>query len=162
MSQGEGGGRPLLFKTVKDLRDAITAYFSSCLEPYEVYAYNKKGNKYKKKNKAGRMVFVKEIKYRQIKPFTISGLAVALNTSRQTLINYQNKDKYFDTIKKAKDICEAFAEENLYKGGGQVAGIIFSLKNGYEGWKDESTTTLKGGLNLTQILKEAQDKKDEK
>lgn len=69
------------------------------------------------------------------KPYTITGLALALDTSRQCLINYENKEDYFDTIKKAKLKVEGYAEEQLFKGG-NTAGVIFSLKNNYN-WVDK-------------------------
>lgn len=78
------------------------------------------------------------------RPFTISGLAYALDTSRDTLLTYQGKDEFFDTIKKAKDRCERYAEEKLY-GGGQVAGVIFNMKNNY-GHTDK--LDLGGGVDL--------------
>jgi len=37
---------------------------------------------------------------------TVSGLALALKTSRETLINYEEREKYFDTIKDAKQFIE--------------------------------------------------------
>lgn len=71
------------------------------------------------------------------KPYTITGLALALDTNRQTLINYENHDNkdYFDTIKRAKLKCENFAEEHLFVGKSGVTGAIFNLKNNY-GWVD--------------------------
>lgn len=69
------------------------------------------------------------------KPYTITGLALALDTTRQGLINYENKDDYYDTIKKAKLKVEGYAEEQLFKGG-NTAGVIFSLKNNYN-WVDK-------------------------
>ena len=69
------------------------------------------------------------------KPYTITGLALALDTTRQGLINYENKDGYYDTIKKAKLKVEGYAEEQLFKGG-NTAGVIFSLKNNYN-WVDK-------------------------
>lgn len=68
-------------------------------------------------------------------PYTITGLALALDTSRQCLINYENKEDYFDTIKKAKLKVESYAEKQLFKGG-NTAGVIFSLKNNYN-WVDK-------------------------
>lgn len=59
--------------------------------------------------------------------WTITGLAVALNTSRQTLINYENRDEFFDAIKAVKDKVEMSYETGLRKRGG--AGDIFGLKN---------------------------------
>ena len=79
------------------------------------------------------------------RPYTMGGLAVALGVDRKTIINYSNKDEYFHTIKKAREIVESYAEEQLYRNGGQVAGIIFNLKNNFD-WKDktEQDVTTKG------------------
>lgn len=68
------------------------------------------------------------------KPYTVTGLAYALDTDRQTLINYEERGEYLDTIKKAKEKCQKYAEEQLFRFG-QVAGVIFNMKNNY-GWKD--------------------------
>ena len=85
----------------------------------------------------------------QKRPYTVSGLALYLRTNRQTLLNYQNKVDFFDCIKEAKQRIENYAEEKLFSGG-QVAGIIFNLKNNY-GWVDktEVTSTVNGNLSLT-------------
>ena len=74
-------------------------------------------------------------------PYTITGLALALDTDRHTLINYENKDEFFHTIKKAKHKCENYAEKQLYRHS-QVAGVIFNLKNNY-GWKDAQEIALR-------------------
>lgn len=68
------------------------------------------------------------------KPYTLSGLAVFIGVDRKTLLNYSKDERFFPAIKKAKAACEAYAEERLY-GKGQVAGVIFSLKNNF-GWTD--------------------------
>lgn len=79
------------------------------------------------------------------KPYTITGLALALDTTRKTLIHYEDKDEYFHTVKKAKTRVENFAEERLFSGA--AAGPIFALKN--FDWTDkvESDTTLRGDKN---------------
>jgi len=64
---------------------------------------------------------------------TITGLALALDTSRETLCNYEKKDEYFDTIKKAKDKVQLEYELDLRRKG--RSGDIFALKN--FGWKDK-------------------------
>lgn len=69
------------------------------------------------------------------KPYTVSGLAYALGTNRQTLINYEAKEGFFDTIKRAKEKIETFNEEMLYSKDVPTTGVIFNLKNNY-GWKD--------------------------
>lgn len=72
----------------------------------------------------------------QKRPYTITGLAYALDTSRRTLLDYEYKDDEFShTIKKAKDKVEQYAEEKLYSGA-NTTGVIFSLKNNYN-WQDK-------------------------
>jgi hypothetical protein len=66
------------------------------------------------------------------KPITITGLAYHLDTTRQTLCDYEGKDEFTDTVKRMKLRCEMYAEEQLYEG--KATGPIFALKN--FGWKD--------------------------
>lgn len=84
------------------------------------------------------------------RPYTVTGLALALDTSRETLMDYEEKDEYSDTVKKAKDRVEAYAEEMLYKI--RATGPIFALKN--FGWKDQSSIdhTTKGKPLQPSIL----------
>lgn len=70
------------------------------------------------------------------KPYTMSGLANALNMSRQSLINYSKDEEFFDTIKKAKAEVEQQLEENALMGKANSTFTIFNLKNNY-GWKDQ-------------------------
>ena len=70
------------------------------------------------------------------KPYTVSGLAYALGTTRRTLLDYQEKDEYSHTIKSAKAKIERFNEEMLYSKDVSTTGVIFNLKNNY-GWKDK-------------------------
>src|SRR5690242_11809111 len=69
----------------------------------------------------------------KLEPITITGLAMALDTSRETLMDYEEKrgDKFSDAIKKVKLVCENYAEKRLFKGN-NAAGAIFALKN--YGW----------------------------
>lgn len=78
------------------------------------------------------------------KPYTICGLANALGITRQTLINYTEKDEFLDTVKKSKSKCEQFAEERLFDSR-QVAGVIFNLKNNYK-WRDEQKHDISGNI----------------
>lgn len=70
------------------------------------------------------------------KPYTMSGLAYYLEISRQTLINYSNKDEYFDTIKKARDRVQMQLEENALSNKANPTFTIFNLKNNFD-WKDK-------------------------
>ena len=69
------------------------------------------------------------------KPYTMSGLAYALDMDRKSLLNYSKDEKFLPTIKKAKLKIEQQLEESLYRLGNN-SGIIFNLKNNY-GWKDQ-------------------------
>lgn len=69
------------------------------------------------------------------KPISITGLANYLDTYRDLLCNYAEKDEFHDTIKKAKQRVEQFYEERLiYQ---NAAGPIFALKN--FDWKDSQS-----------------------
>ena len=56
--------------------------------------------------------------------------------SRQSLLNYSEKDEFFDTIMRAKRKCELYAEERLFDKDG-ANGAKFSLANNFESWKDK-------------------------
>lgn len=62
----------------------------------------------------------------------ITGLALHLDTSRETLLDYQKRDSFSDTIKKAKLRIEHAYEKRGLKVGN--AFDIFRLKN--MGWTD--------------------------
>ena len=70
------------------------------------------------------------------KPYTMSGLAYYLGISRQTLVNYSNQDKFFDTIKKARDRVQMQLEENALSNKANPTFTIFNLKNNFD-WKDK-------------------------
>lgn len=99
-----GAGRPLKFKSVKQLQEKIDAYFEECDE---------KGD-----------------------PYTITGLALALDTTRRTLLDYETyADEFAHTIKKAKLRIENYVEKSLW--APKIAtGVIFNLKNNF-GWVDK-------------------------
>lgn len=84
----------------------------------------------------------------QEKPYTVSGLAVALDTNRTTLINYEEKSEFFNTIKKAKAKIEAYNEEMLYNKNIPTTGVIFNLKNNY-GWKDKQEIEAEVNSDMT-------------
>lgn len=117
------GGRPLKFATVAELQQAIDAYF----EDMKQVLYT---------NADGVPIY---------EPLTITGLALALDTTRQTLMEYQERDEFIDTIKKAKTRIENYAEKRIFSNS--PTGAIFALKN--YGWKDkvESEQTVR-----TQVI----------
>ena len=68
-------------------------------------------------------------------PYTVTGLALALGTTRRTLLDYENDDEFSHTIKMAKTICENYLERKALKGEIPPAVGIFMLKN--FGWRDQ-------------------------
>lgn len=118
------GGKPLAFPTVESLQTAIDAYFKQCDDS------------------------MLEGATERYKPYTMSGLAVALGVDRNTILNYGKKDEYFRTVKEARARIEGFAEEKLYSSN--VAGVIFNLKNNF-GWKDKTEQELLGSVNITKV-----------
>lgn len=81
-------------------------------------------------------------------PLTITGLGLAVNLSRQQLIEYAQKPEFHDTIKKAKQIIENDYEIALRKNG--RAGEIFALKN--FGWTDRQELTGADNKPLFPVL----------
>lgn len=80
------------------------------------------------------------------KPYTIMGLAIALDIDRDTLLNYEKKAAYkqfFGTVKGAKARIAEQMEENLLGGDGNKTGLIFSFKNNF-GWKDKQEVEQSG------------------
>jgi hypothetical protein len=160
------GGRPLKFQSVEELQQKITEYFDGCFD----YKRDMFGGRIQDKVCVGEIIkkdgtvqkkwenkgFVME----QVKAFTVSGLAVYLGTTRDTLIDYESGryddkldseltdeerlineqvDKFSDTIKAAKSKIYAYTEESLF--GRAATGSIFSLKNNYN-WKDKTETDI--------------------
>jgi hypothetical protein len=134
------GGRPLKFKSVEELQEKVDAYFAEC-DPHVidttewVEARNEEGQLKKDEHGLNYLVEITHmVKTKQI-PYTITGLALALDTSRETLLDYEERKEFSDTIKWAKVKIENYVESKLFENN--VAGAIFNLKNNY-GWKDKT------------------------
>ncbi|MBO7733109.1 MAG: DNA-packaging protein [Methanobrevibacter sp.] len=89
-------------------------------------------------------------------PMTITGLALALDMSREGLCNYEERDDFFDTIKKAKQKVEEAYEKRLVRRGN--AGDIFALKN--FGWEDKTKQELNGSVNVQKVFVTEKDHKE--
>lgn len=125
MKKRQAGGRPPKYTKAQEMQKKIDEYFDSCYRPITTVM---QGKCITLKDSKGKIL--KE----QYKPFTITGLADVLGMSRQTLLNYSDKDEFFDTITRAKRKCEIYAEERLYDKDGNK-GAIFSLSNNFKDWK---------------------------
>lgn len=115
-------GRPLQYKTLKELQDAVDEYFLFCDNRTKKIYDEKKGAEYMISDPA---------------PYTMSGLANRLNLSRQGLLDYDERDQFLDTIKKARNKVQEDVETRLMEKA--PTGAIFNLKNNF-GWKDKTET----------------------
>lgn len=134
-------GRPLLFATAEMLEEKIEEYFKGCFEEKWFDEEIRDENGYCLLDDKGKKVYKPIKRLVQIKPITITGLAVALNTSRSTLLNYGDREEFFVTIKKAKDFIENALEEGMLKGDINPTAAIFNAKNNF-GWKDKTETDI--------------------
>ena len=132
-------GRPATYKTVEEMQVRIDAYFNSC---YGEYITDDEGNLMT--DKQGCPVMTKP------RPLTITGLALALGFSgRQALLNYEDKPKFMDTIKRAKSRIEQYAEERLFDKDG-VNGAKFNLSNNFKGWSEKQQ--IDSNVNLSPVV----------
>ena len=119
-------GAPPRYKTAKEMQDAIDKYFKECEGKLLTDA-----NGQPILDKGGQPIMYGE------KPLTVTGLALALGfNSRQTLLNYQGKKEFMDTITRAKSRIEQYVEERLFDKDG-ANGAKFSLANNFGGWKEK-------------------------
>lgn len=88
--------------------------------------------------------------------WTITWLALALDTSRNTLCEYEWNDEFSNTIKKAKEMVENSYEIDLKKKGN--TWTIFALKNFWWIDKIENDNTNKN-FDATEIVTDEQAKK---
>lgn len=79
---------------------------------------------------------------------SITGLAIYLDTSRETLREYQERPEFVDAIKAAKDKVEYAYELRGIKRGN--AFDIFALKN--FGWRDERSVEHSGEITQKQYV----------
>ena len=126
-------GRPLKFKTVEELDLAIQNYFAE-QDPHTMSALVETG-----RDSKGNMLFDTRTVLTEQKPYTMHGLARALDVDRKTLLNYKKRDDYFPSIQRALDRCAEYAEGHLY--GPFANGAKFALINNYNGkyqdWSDK-------------------------
>ena len=121
-SPKRANGRPLIFKTVKEVEDKIKEYFDYC-DNRLVQGYDNKTNE--------------QFAYISPEPYTMSGLAYYLGIDRRTLLNYSNKEDFFLTIKSARDRVEMDIDRRLNDKNAFTPGLIFNLINNFD-WKQKS------------------------
>jgi len=125
-------GRPRKFKSVESMEAMINAYFIMCDES-KVVSTDTKGKT--------------SIRY---KPYTISGLCLFLDLTYEGLLEYQAREEYSETIKKAKKRVENWIEEHSINGDLNPAVSIFNLKNNF-GWKDKTEIDMNANIKIDKL-----------
>lgn len=129
-------GRPPKFKNKEEMQKLIDQYFEKCNG--EVLKDNDGETVL---NKNGLPIII------NAKPPTITGLALALGfQSRQSLLNYQGKKEFLDTITKAKLQVEEYTESRLFDRDG-VNGAKFSLEHNFK-WNSTNNDTSSSEIPL--------------
>ena len=116
-------GRPRKYDNPEQMQEVVDKYFRACNLRRQLMAGLSLGEDE-----------LEEIKITEDEHPTITGLSLALDLDRDSLLNYGERDEFFGTVKEAKFRVLAYNEQRLH--GNNVTGVIFSLKNNF-GWKDK-------------------------
>lgn len=131
------GGRPLKFKSSEDMQVKIDAWIESCWED--------------RISAKGEVITdsTGEPMRHQVTPYTVSGLALALDCEPRTIINYETKDEFFPIIKRAKNMVLNNLETGALSGKYNPAAAIFNMKANF-GMQDKLTidTNVSGSITL--------------
>lgn len=157
MTKGQVG-RPPKYEHKEEIEGLIEEYFKKC--EGEIL-----------KDDEGEIIFDKfgNPVIVGARPPTVTGLALALGFStRLSLLNYQGKKEFMNTITRAKSMVEAYAEERLFDKDGSN-GARFSLINNFRGWTEKPPTELDEqeqeeriqGMRLDNAVKRQQVKVEE-
>lgn len=126
MSSKKTIGRPPKFDSPEQMQVLIDRYFEDCKGHI---LYNDDGSPVL--DKYGNAVII------DAHPPTVTGLALALGfNTRLSLLNYQAKPAFVNTVSRAKSRVEQYAEERLFDKDG-ANGAKFSLANNWEGWREK-------------------------
>jgi hypothetical protein len=129
------GGRPVKYSELDEFQKKIDEYFDFCdARTKEIHS-----------EKNGDLILPDP------EPYTMSGLAYALNLSRQGLIDYSKKDKFFDAVKRARNRVEKDIERRMNDKNTFTPGLIFNAKNNF-GWKDKTETDITTGGKPLPIM----------
>lgn len=140
MSTSKPVGRPPKYKCKEEIEEKIDAYFKEC--EGEILK-NAEGEPML--DKFGHPIIINQ------RPPTVTGLALALGFStRLSLLNYQDKEEFVNTITRAKTKIEAYAEERLFDRDG-VNGARFSLTNNFKGWSEKQQIDVEGAGSVVIV-----------
>lgn len=129
---GFSHGRPPMYETPEAMQNAIADYFANGIKIRKILI--------------GKPPKQQEV---EIQVPTITGLVLHLGfESRQSFYDYEQKEEFAYTVKKARTFIEQHYEEILQTGNPVAA--IFALKQ--FGWKDKVETEHTGNMPLTVLL----------
>lgn len=133
------GGRPPFYETIEELDKKIAEYWNYILGDFTEEEHEDEEG----------VTFTRKVYTRYPEHPSVTGLALYLGfTSRQALLNYEDKPEFVDSVKKAKLKVEHSYEQALH--GRNQAGPIFALKN--FGWADkqeiDQKTEHSGGIEI--------------
>ena len=134
MIEKHAGGRPRKFQSVEEMERAMEAYFLECDERVKTVVTGPPTN-------------------RQIQtvamptPYTIQGLVVALDLTYEGFAEYERRDEFSATVKRAKATVEANKVIHMLDGDGFGAGYIFDLKHNH-GWTDKREVEHTGNMTV--------------
>ena len=132
-------GRPRDYKNVEDMSKKIDEYFAEC-DSRMMEIVTKEG---------------KVVKVNKQRPYTISGLCLYLYITRETLLQYQSKEEFSDTITRAKMKIENDVSEGALDGryDGRVAQ--FNLKNNFsDTWRDKKEIDVAASVTIIDDISE--------
>lgn len=109
-------GRPLKYSDPEKLQKDINAYFAKC-DARTKTIIGKDGQPF-------------EVAFPI--PYTIEGLAVALDVNRQTILNYEKNEQFFGIISRAKERIQANKVEGGLDGSYNPKMATFMLINNYK------------------------------
>lgn len=124
-------GRPPHYQTPEEMQSVISDYFENGVK--------------KKTVVVGKPPHQQTV---EIEVPTITGLCLHLGfESRQSFYDYEQREGFSYTIKRARMLIEVEYEEQLQQGN--TVGAIFALKN--FGWKDKTEVEMNANMN-TRVL----------
>jgi len=130
------GGRPLKYQTVEELQTAVDNYFTECDNKIIVKQHaHSKG--------------ITEVKTPT--PYTIAGLARALEVDRDTINNYSKRDEYFGVITGARDKIQESNITLALAGCHDSKIAALNLASNY-GYATKSETDVSGSLSIEDKL----------
>jgi len=118
-TEAKAVGAPRQWDSVEEMSEAIEAYFAKC-----------------DARTVATIVGKELVDVAKSEPYTVQGLAVALNLTTKGLIGYEEREEFGATIKHARARIEANKVMHMLDGDGYGPGYIFDLKHNY-GWKDK-------------------------